>query len=197
LNVDETIQTTEVACRQHTCTKRLTSIDPLSRCPNNRRTNNKLDRAVGRVSGEGHPVVKNASGTRRSQRQSGFTLIELMVVVAIVAVLAAIAYPSYTSHLRKGRRAEAQAYMMDIAQREQQYFTDTRTYAVDTGGVTAASVLNAPATPQDLGGYYTITTAAGTVTPSFVITATAIGQQQVDGNLTIDNTGAKTPAGSW
>jgi type IV pilus assembly protein PilE len=142
-------------------------------------------------------VEKDASATRRNERESGFTLIELMVVVAIVAVLAAIAYPSYTSHLRKGRRAEAQAYMMDIAQREQQYFTDSRTYAVDAGGVTAASVLNAPATPADLSGYYTITTAAGAVTPSFVVTATAIGQQAVDGNLTIDNTGTKTPAGSW
>ena len=142
-------------------------------------------------------MVTYASAKQRGERESGFTLIELMVVVAIVAVLAAIAYPSYTSHLRKGRRAQAQAYMMDIAQREQQYFTDTRTYALDNGGVTAASTLNAPATPTALSGYYTITTAAGATTPSFVITATATGQQLADGNLTLDNTGAKTPSGSW
>jgi type IV pilus assembly protein PilE len=142
-------------------------------------------------------VVTYASARQRNERESGFTLIELMVTVAIVAVLAAIAYPSYTSHLRKGRRAEAQAYMMDIAQREQQYFTDTRTYALDSGGVTAAATLNAPATPSDLSGYYTITTAADTTTPSFKITAKAIGQQQADGDLTLDNTGAKTPSGSW
>lgn len=136
---------------------------------------------------------------QRRKRESGFTLIELMITVAIVAVLAAIAYPSYTSHLRKGRRAKAQTYMMDIAQREQQYFTDTRTYALDSGGTTAASTLNAPAMPSDLNGYYTITTAAGTTTPSFKITATAVpgSQQAADGNLTLDNTGAKTPSGSW
>jgi type IV pilus assembly protein PilE len=142
-------------------------------------------------------VLKSSNASTRGGRQAGFTLIELMVVVAIVAVLAAIAYPSYTSHLRKGRRAEAQSYMMDIAQRQQQYFTDNRTYALDAGGVTAASVLHAPATPADLGGYYTIATSAGAVTPSFVITATAIGQQATDGDLTLDNTGAKTPPGRW
>lgn len=148
---------------------------------------------------EGFPVVTYASAQQRSERQSGFTLIELMVVVAIVAILAAIAYPSYTSHLRKGRRAKAQAYMMDIAQREQQYFTDTRTFALDNGGTSAASTLNAPAMPGDLNGYYTITTTANTTTPSFKITATAVAgsQQAPDGDLTLDNTGAKTPSGSW
>jgi type IV pilus assembly protein PilE len=133
-----------------------------------------------------------------SRRQSGFTLIELMVTVAIVAVLAAVAYPSYQSHLRKGRRAQAQAYLMDIAQREQQYLTDNRAYAVDAGGVTAATTLSAPAVPTDIASYYTVTTAARAgVTPSFIVTATAQGAQVKDGNLTIDETGAKTPAGSW
>ena len=40
------------------------------------------------------------------KNQSGFTLIELMIVVAIVAILGAIAYPSYLDSVRKGKRAE-------------------------------------------------------------------------------------------
>lgn len=134
--------------------------------------------------------------TAGGSRHRGFTLIELMIAVAIVAILAMVAYPSYISHLRKSHRAEAQAYMMDLAQREQQYFTDNRSYAVD-GATTAAAQLNASAPPADLSSYYTIATAPRSVTPSFVITATAIGKQAVDGNLTIDDTGAKTPSGNW
>jgi type IV pilus assembly protein PilE len=41
------------------------------------------------------------------RRQTGFTLIELMVVVAIIAIIAAIAIPSYTEQVRKARRADA------------------------------------------------------------------------------------------
>lgn len=138
-----------------------------------------------------------ARAIARADCQRGFTLMELMIAVAIVAILSMVAYPSYISHLRKGHRSEAQAYMMDLAQREQQYFTDNRSYALDGGGTTAATLLKAPALPSDLNSYYTIATAPRSVTPSFVITATAIGKQAIDGNLTIDDTGAKTPSGNW
>ncbi|MEO7743985.1 MAG: prepilin-type N-terminal cleavage/methylation domain-containing protein, partial [Usitatibacter sp.] len=56
----------------------------------------------------------------------GFTLIEIVITVAIVGILVAIAVPSYQGQLRKGRRAEAQAFITQVAQKEQQYLLDAR-----------------------------------------------------------------------
>jgi type IV pilus assembly protein PilE len=47
---------------------------------------------------------------------SGFTLIELMIVVAIVAILASIALPSYTSYIARARRADARTQLRQAAQ---------------------------------------------------------------------------------
>jgi type IV pilus assembly protein PilE len=131
-----------------------------------------------------------------SKRNSagGFSLIELMVTVTIIGIIAGIAYPSYTSSILKGRRSDAEATLMDMAQREQQYLLDNRAYASTT------TILNVTI-PASISTYYTfdITTNAAGAAPSFTATATPIAgtQQASDYTLTIDNTGAKTPSTIW
>lgn len=125
------------------------------------------------------------------KKDRGFTLIEILIVVVVVAILVAIAWPSYQTQLRKGRRADAQGFMLDLANREQQYLLDARSYAV---GGTALSALNVTV-PSTVSPYYTVTVAAGAATPSFLITAAPTGIQAADGTLTLDNTGAKTRNG--
>jgi len=71
-------------------------------------------------------------GPRR--RSSGFTLIEVMIVVAIVGLLAAIAYPSYQDSVQKSRRAEARSSVVSVMQQQERYLTQRGTYLAFAAG---------------------------------------------------------------
>lgn len=126
----------------------------------------------------------------------GFTLIELMVAVLVVAILAAIAYPAYQDQVRKGHRASAQAFLTDVANREEQYLLDARNYAVGSAALTALNIT----VPADVSPYYTVSVSpsAATVPPSYTLTATPVSGsiQANDGVLTLDYQGNKTLAGA-
>lgn len=123
-------------------------------------------------------------------KTSGFTLIELMVVVAIVAILAAIALPSFADQMRKSRRAEAVTALQDAQLRLEKWRADHSSFA-DSGVAIPAST------------HYTFTITAAAATPNAyaVSAAPSTTSQQKDscGTLTITNTAGvvtKTPTGT-
>ena len=63
------------------------------------------------------------------RQPTGFTLIELMIVVVIVGVLAAIAIPSFTAYIHRSRMAEATTFLGEIKQRQEAYRAEFGQYA--------------------------------------------------------------------
>jgi type IV pilus assembly protein PilE len=139
-----------------------------------------------------HSIRIKGHEMKSLKRTGGFTLIELMIVVVIISILAAIAYPSYQDSVRKGRRSAAQAFLMEAANKQQQYLTDTRTYALGAGFLGTLSI----SAPSDVTKFYTLSVlpAVATTPPSFTLIATPVvgGPQVQDGELALTNLGAKT-----
>jgi type IV pilus assembly protein PilE len=137
-------------------------------------------------------------------RARGFTLIEAMIVVAIVAILAAIAYPSYTSQMRKGKRAEGKAKLLQVQQRLERFYTDNQTYTIDVAplfGLGAGATVysgdnNDAASPYRI--VVTAPTAPATIANAYTLTAQRnTGYSDPDcGDLTLTSTGTKGATGA-
>ncbi len=67
------------------------------------------------------------------KRESGFTLVELMVVTAIVAILAAVATPAYMNYQSRARQTSAIEALLRAKMDQQAYWADNGTYATNIG----------------------------------------------------------------
>ena len=121
---------------------------------------------------------------------TGFTLVELLIAIAIISILASIAYPSYLQFVSRSNRTEAQRELLRIANLQEQYYVDMRSY---TNDMKKLGLNKDPFITEK--GYYSID--ATLEKGGFVLTATALDPQKTnDSNclkLSVNETGKKLP----
>lgn len=127
----------------------------------------------------------------RIPRQSGVTLLELMVALVVIALLASIALPTYETFVQRTRRSEAREALADIAARQEQFYLDNKTYATSLGDLGRETTT--------ANGYYAVSIPSASVT-AYTLQAVAKGTQTKDttcSTLTVTSLNVKTPEECW
>lgn len=133
-----------------------------------------------------------------SKKFRGFTLIELMIAVAVIAILATIALPAYQDSIRKSKRSDGKAGLVDAASRLEQYYLDNKTYTVQMTNLG----YSADASVATTDSHYKMSVSnspCANISSCYTVTAIPQGDQASDscGTLTINSMGTKTPSGCW
>lgn len=118
------------------------------------------------------------------KNRSGFTLIELMMVVAVIAILAAVAYPAYTEQVKRAHRSDIAGVLSEQAQRLERYYSQQGTYS-NAPGLSAGN------------GHYRITATLNS--QDFTLIASATGAMMSSdkcGGFSLTHTGARANPGA-
>ena len=120
-------------------------------------------------------------------KEGGFTLIELMIVIAIIGIISAIAYPSYQGYVERGIRADTMTEMQNIATEIESRKLAQGRYSNDLIAGLGSSY------PKEGTALYTISFSPNPLTSQWTITAEPINgtRMKSDGKLTLNYQGLK------
>jgi len=116
-------------------------------------------------------------------------LIELMIVIGVIGILVAVGYPNYTEYVKKTRRSEVAALLMQEAQRLERFYSKTGQYSDSVGPPPRAHQVSQG------NAFYTL--AAQRAEQTFVLTATAstaLMRGDKCGAFVLENTGRRDNA---
>ena len=142
---------------------------------------------------------------RRFGRQAGVTLMELMIVVVIIAIIASVSYPSYTQFIVRAKRSAGTSMLLQVADRQQQFFMDNKRYAasLESLGYTANPFMmddqGAVVDDGDADRIYQISltdTTATTYTANAVPQNIQASKDTKCGSLTLTHAGEKSQTGA-
>jgi len=135
-------------------------------------------------------IMPDLKSEIKSEKSSGFTLVELLITIAIVSILTAIAVPQYNSYRNKEIRSDAVRAILKYSVELER----CRSRNGDGSYTSCPNISNTVLTPQQ---HYNITVALNTAKTSYTITATKVGNPDSDcGKLTITHDGLRDAATS-
>ena len=118
--------------------------------------------------------------------ESGFTLIELMIVVAIIGILAAVAIPSYQDYTARAQVSEALSLTSGYKITLSEYYVNNSVFPTlaEVGGTSTGKYVSSIAFNNVTGGTLAITATFGTSGVASRIQGDTFSLSTVDGGLT-------------
>lgn len=123
-------------------------------------------------------------------REKGFTLVELMIVVALLGILAAVAVPLYRGYISNARTTEAKTNLETLRLLEEQYFAEKGEYVSGTSTTDLADNIFPrgfrPGNISNLYYDYNVVAVMNNTTNTWYFTASALGKETAYGNYWIN-----------
>jgi len=119
---------------------------------------------------------------RSGRRGNGFTMIELMISLVIVGILSAVAVPMYDDYIKKSRRSDAVAALLNVQLAQERHRATHTEYAASITAAKAAVGGGLGMSASSNQGFYNLAIVSSNAS-SFVISAGPVIGGLQDGDM--------------